>query len=304
MNDSTDKLNEFTRLLKTAVAPLQMGEAKETALEGIYIFKNNVCGTKYHAVYDPAILIVAQGKKVARVDNRSFELEVGRFVSIFLPIAWEVEVVEASDEEPLIMMGIKMDLGRIANILMRMDRVATRPPADSSATPSGVYSELMGDDILDTLIRLLHTAENRLETEVLGDAMLDELYFRLICNDSSGAMRRLLHHRGEIPQISRAITHIHENLDEVVSVNRLAEIVNMSPSGFRKTFREVMHMPPLQYAKSIKLDRAQRFIRQGLNASEAGYRVGYNSPAQFSREYKRHFGHTPSEAIRTMGLTG
>ena len=296
MSYSTEKLNEFTTLLKKAAESFPINEAKETSLEGIYLFKGSECGIRYPAVYEPAIIFMGQGKKVARVDNRSFELSVGRFVSIFLPIAWEVEVVEASEEEPLIMAAIKMDLGRIANILMKMDRVSPLQSANGSA-PSGVYSEPMTDDILDTLIRILKMVKNPLEKEVLGDAMIDELYFRLISNDSSGSLQKLLHHRGEIPQISRAINHIHENIDEVVSVNKLAEIVNMSPSGFRKTFREVMHMPPLQYAKSIKLDKAQLFIRQGLNASETGYKVGYNSPAQFSREYKRHFGFTPSETM-------
>ena len=71
----------------------------------------------------------------------------------------------------------------------------------------------------------------------------------------------------------------------------------MSTSGFRKSFREVMHMPPLQYAKSIKLNQAQILIREGKNASEAGYLVGYNSPAQFSREYKRQFGYSPSATV-------
>jgi AraC-like DNA-binding protein len=55
-----------------------------------------------------------------------------------------------------------------------------------------------------------------------------------------------------------------------------------------------MHMPPLRYAKLIKLNQAQTLIREGKNASEAGYLVGYNSPAQFSREYKRYFGFVPS----------
>ena len=74
-------------------------------------------------------------------------------------------------------------------------------------------------------------------------------------------------------------------------------MANMSTSGFRKMFREIMHMPPLQYAKSLKLNHAQMLIRQGKNASEAGYLVGYNSPAQFSREYKRQFGYSPSATV-------
>ncbi|MEM8862061.1 MAG: AraC family transcriptional regulator [Chloroflexota bacterium] len=295
MSYSEHKLNEFVARLKEVTVNFPINEPKQTSLEGIYVFKGTECGERYPAVYDPAIVIMAQGKKIGRVNDLQMELSVGRFTSIFLPIAWEVEVVEASEEKPLIMLAIKMDLGRIANILMKMDKVSPILSNNSSAAPSGIYSEPLTDDILDTMIRILNMVKNPLEMEVLGDALVDELYFRLICNDSSGSMQRLLHHRGEIPQISRVITHIHENLDEVISVSKLAEIVNMSPSGFRKIFRDVMHMPPLQYAKSIKLDQAQIFIRQGLNASEAGFKVGYNSPAQFSREYKRHFGYTPSE---------
>lgn len=55
-----------------------------------------------------------------------------------------------------------------------------------------------------------------------------------------------------------------------------------------------MQISSLQYAKSIKLWKAQTFIQEGTKASEAGYLVGYNSPAQFSREYKWHFGFSPS----------
>jgi AraC-like DNA-binding protein len=86
-------------------------------------------------------------------------------------------------------------------------------------------------------------------------------------------------------------------MNEPVSVERLANLVNMSTSGFHKNFREVMLQSPLQYAKSVKLFRAQRLIKEGKNASEAGYLVGYNSPAQFSREYKRHFGCAPSATV-------
>jgi AraC-like DNA-binding protein len=65
-------------------------------------------------------------------------------------------------------------------------------------------------------------------------------------------------------------------------------------TSFYETFRDVMHMSPLQYAESVKLCKAQTLIKEGKKANEAGYLVGYNSPAQFSREYKRHFGYAPS----------
>jgi AraC-like DNA-binding protein len=83
-------------------------------------------------------------------------------------------------------------------------------------------------------------------------------------------------------------------MDQTISVEALAEMVNMSATTFHRHFKEVMHLAPLQYAKSIKLHRAQALILKGKRANEAGYMVGYNSPAQFSREYKRQFGYAPS----------
>lgn len=56
-------------------------------------------------------------------------------------------------------------------------------------------------------------------------------------------------------------------------------------------------MSPLQYAKSMKLHKAQQLLREGKRANQAAYLAGYNSTAQFSREYKRHFGFTPSETF-------
>jgi transcriptional regulator GlxA family with amidase domain len=100
--------------------------------------------------------------------------------------------------------------------------------------------------------------------------------------------------RGEIQRISKAVNHIHKNLDQPISVQGLAEMVHMGQTSFYENFKKVMHMSPLKYAKSVKLDRAQMLIREGKKANEAAYLVGYNSPAQFSREYTRHFGFAPS----------
>jgi AraC-like DNA-binding protein len=103
--------------------------------------------------------------------------------------------------------------------------------------------------------------------------------------------------RGQIQRISKAVEYIHRHLDKPVSVERLAQMVYMSRTSFYGTFWSVMHVSLLQDAKSVKLAKAQTLIREGKNASEAGHLVGYNSPAQFSREYKRHFGYSPSATV-------
>jgi len=93
------------------------------------------------------------------------------------------------------------------------------------------------------------------------------------------------------------VNYINDNLGENISVEELAARANMSVSHFHKNFKDVMHMSPLQYAKSMKLFKAQSLINEGKKASQAGYLVGYNSPAQFSREYKRLFGFAPSQTV-------
>ena len=135
----------------------------------------------------------------------------------------EVEVVEASPDEPLLMLGMKIDLARIANILLKMDRASQSPGSLSDDEPSAIFAKPLNDDLLDSTIRLLRTLDNPLERTVLGDSILDEIYFRLLCDDQSGSLQQLLQHRGQVQQISKAVDHIHTNMGDVVSVDELAE---------------------------------------------------------------------------------
>ena len=294
MNYSEEKMATFVALLEKHAT--QEG-FNLTKIPDMITYRESNRPDRCALVYDPAVMILGQGKKHCYVDGQTYDYSVGKYLSLYLPMPIEAEVIEASPEKPLLMAGIKIDLVRIANILIKMDQVGQQPTKAEPLVPSAIFSKPMSDELLDAVIRLLRTLDNPLERAVLGDSILDELYFRLICDDKSGSLQRLLQHRGQVQQISKAVDHIHQNMGEVVSVDELASLSNMSASGFRKSFREVMHMPPLQYAKSIKLNRAQILMREGKNASEAGYLVGYNSPAQFSREYKRQFGYSPSATV-------
>ena len=124
-----------------------------------------------------------------------------------------------------------------------MDKYSQAPIKGVKETHPAFKVESMNDQLLDPIVRLMRTLANPIEQIVLGDALLDEIYFRLICNDTTGILSHILQHKGQVRQISKVVDHIHE----------------------------------------------------GKNVNEAGYLVGYNSPAQFSREYKRYFGYSPSE---------
>jgi AraC-like DNA-binding protein len=125
-------------------------------------------------------------------------------------------------------------------------------------------------------------------------ATTDEIYNRILTNERGGDLRYQIQQSGDIQRITRAVDYIYQNINQPVLVEIIEDMVHLNRTTFFEDIKEVMHISPLQYAKSVKLDRAQSLIKEGKKANEAGYLVGYNSPAQFSREYKRHFGFAPT----------
>jgi AraC-like DNA-binding protein len=270
--------------------------------EGVNLFPRGDVGTfKASATLDrtpmvdaPAVWVVVQGRKVCYVGGREYDYSPGNVVTMFYPLAVEYEIVQASPEAPLLVAGVGIDLGRMAEVLLRLDRFDGAAAKPVSVDPSAVLSFPLNGNLLDAFVRLFESLSNPRDAAMLGDAIVEEIYYRLLSGERGGELRYLLQQRGQIQMISRAVAHIHENVDKPVSVNELARMTHMSRPTFYENFRAVMHISPLQYAKSVKLSRAQTLIREGKKAHEAGYLVGYNSPSQFSREYKRHFGYAPS----------
>ena len=204
-------------------------------------------------------------------------------------------MIDVSEANPMRGVAIRLDRQRLAKLTLKMDNAGVGLDSSYATNTSGIFSAPLKGNMYDVVVRLLQTLKDPVATAVLGDGIIDELYYRLLTEEQGGQLRALLHQQGQIQQISKAVEHLHENLDKHVSVDDLAGMTNMSSSGFHKKFKEVMHVSPLQYTKSIRLNKARTLILEGRNVGEAGFTVGYNSPAQFSREYKRQFGVTPSE---------
>jgi AraC-like DNA-binding protein len=249
---------------------------------------------KEPGVYPAAIVLMGQGGKSCYVGNQVLDYGAGDILVTMLPIPVETEVKEVCANEPLLAAVVGIDFARLSNVLLKIENADPNAFQPIPANPSSIFSTTAKDKLLDAFIRLLEALENTRDAEVLSDAIIDEIYYRILVDERNGELRYLLQQRGEIQRVSKAVEHIHNNLDQPVSVKGLADLVHMSRSAFFDKFKDVMHASPLQYAKSVKLHKAQVLIQEGKKANEAGYMVGYNSPAQFSREYKRHFGFAPS----------
>ena len=268
----------------------------QTGLENLILFRESQSRGREQVMYEPALIIAAQGKKYVYLDGTRYEYNAGQFLALFMPMAVECEVIEASEEKPMLGLGIRLDRHRLAKLLLKMDGANPSTTEPEAVDTSGIFSAPLKDNLLDAAIRLVATLSDPAETAILGEALIDEIYFRILTEEQGGSLRVLLRQQGQIQQISRAVEHLHDNLHKSVSVEELAGLVNMSQSGFHKKFKQVMHLSPLQYTKLVRLNKARTLILEGNSVSEAAYHVGYNSPAQFSREYKRQFGDSPSAA--------
>lgn len=265
-----------------------------TCLENVWGFKISHPSEKSPIVDKPAIWIIAKGQKSITVGGQKYDFTAGDLGVLLLPMAVECEFLNVSHENPFLMASIFIDIRQIADVSLKLDRIDGILPKPLVNDPSGIFSISLNESLLDSFVRLFKMLIDPKETAILGESMMNEIYFRLLSTYRGSQIRYFLEQRGEVQRISKAVQYINENLDQPVSVEDLANMVHMSQTTFYENFKKVLHLSPLQYAKSVKLNHAQTLIREGKKANEAGFLVGYNSPAQFSREYKRHFGYSPS----------
>ena len=265
-----------------------------TAIEGLGTYKASTTQERTSVIEIPAIVVVAKGRKFSYVGDQKFDYSTGHVLVGFYPIPAEMEIVKATPEAPFLLAGVGLDLGRMADLLLRIDRINVAAAQPVSVDPSAIFTTQLSDAVLEPFIRLFELLANPNDAAILGEAVIDEIYYRLLSGERGGELRALLEQKGKIQRISKAVDYIHSNLDQPVSVEELANIVHMSQTAFYLNFKDVMQVSPLQYAKSVKLFEAQKLIKEGKRVNEASYLVGYNNLAQFSREYKRQFGFTPS----------
>jgi transcriptional regulator GlxA family with amidase domain len=130
---------------------------------------------------------------------------------------------------------------------------------------------------------------------MLGETTLREVHYRLLRAPIGGMLRNLLEADGHASRIAKAIQRLRNEFRTPLTVADLARTAGMGASSFHDRFRAVTGTTPLQYLKDLRLIEARRLLRDQQTAvAEAAYAVGYESPAHFSRDYRRKFGTAPS----------
>ena len=267
-----------------------------TALDDVRLTRANCSVTKSPAMYDPCIAILLQGRKRAYFGNDVLQFDADHYLVVAVPMPF-TSTTDASEEEPLRGLNIRVDRTTLADLMFAIDQTDTEVPA----MPKGMMITRMDARLRDAVQRLMEVLSSPLEARVLGPGIVREICFRALMGEQGAAMRAALTSQGQFGRIAKALRRIHADYAADIDVGMLAAEASMSVPAFHVHFKSVTHCSPIQYLKSARLLQARLLMaRNDMTAQAASAQVGYESPSQFSREFKRYFGRSPSEEAHAV----
>lgn len=269
-----------------------------SALPRVNLIRSSRPTEPLHTVYKPALCLVAQGRKRAVLADRVYEYDPSTFLVVSLDLPVVGSVVEASEAVPYLCVALDIDLPALAALMLEL---GGQGPRRQAATPPAIGLSRVEPGLLDAVLRLLRLLDAPADAAVLAPLAEREILYRLLMSEQGEMMRHISMAESRLGQISRAIAWIKANFTGAFSVERLAAEAGMSVSSFHQHFKAVTSLSPLQYRTQLRLQEARRLmLSEALDAASAGFRVGYDSPSHFSRDYSRAFGAPPLKDVASL----
>ncbi|WP_213881487.1 AraC family transcriptional regulator [Pseudomonas sp. dw_358] len=251
-------------------------------------------------IYEPSLMILAQGSKLARLGPRTLEYGAGHYLVQALSVPFMCETF-ATPQEPLYGVAVAIDRLVLGELVEAMGLEPAR--GAQLQTPESMTSAELDQAMRDSVERLLRCLHDPLECQVMGRARVREVLYVALRGPQAGVLQALVEQQGHFARIASSLSYLRERYAEPLSVEQLARCANMSASTFHEHFKRSTLLSPVQYLKRLRLLKAQQMlIGEGLGVAQVAHRVGYQSTSQFSREYKRYYERNPGDEGRAQRL--
>lgn len=280
--------------LASALGELARGNGfSPSLLPGVRFMRASFYVPPSPITYEPSIVIIAQGRKRGRLGDRRFDYDGRHYLVLTLPLPFECETF-GSPEEPLLGLSISVTPGLVADLVLQMNELGRNPDRQ----PCAIDVAPIDTRLSETALRLLAALRSPTDARILGPQIVREITYHALCGPLGTNLRGLAAPDSHFGRISRIIQRLHADCARPVEVESLARDCGMAVSTFHAHFKALTATAPLQYLKNVRLHRARiLMLDEGFTAAEAALRVGYESPSQFSREFKRLFGAPPATAV-------
>lgn len=251
-----------------------------------------------NTIYRPSLCLIAQGHKQVLLNDHVFEYDPSQYLIVTMDLPVTGCIVHASPERPYLGLSLDLEPELIAELLIdHAGRTFDSPPAP------GLAVSHLDEELLSSVVRLLRLLDQPGDVAVMAPLIRREIHYRLLQGEQSAAIRSIATTDSRLARIGRVADWLRVHYDESISVDKLAAQANMSVTSFHRHFKAITLMSPLQYRTQIRLQEARRLLlAQPQAVASIGFKVGYDSPSQFSREYRRMFGTPPAaDAARLRG---
>lgn len=252
------------------------------------------------SVYHPSLCVVVQGRKQAMLGEELYHYDPLHYLVVSMSVPVTGRVIEASPERPYLCLRIDIDTAAVAELATQL---ASSPPAQENGRV--LYLARTDAPLLDAILRLVRLLDTPDEAPVLAPLALREIHYRVLSGELGARLQALCHVDGAAQRVARAIELLKAHYTEPLRIERIAAAAHMSPSTLHQRFKAATAMTPLQFQKQLRLQEARRLmLMEGVEAAAAAHRVGYESPSQFSREYRRLFGAPPRREVQAALQNG
>lgn len=266
-------------------------------IPGLGFYRREQPASPVVCMVEPCIVLVAQGAKQLWAGGEGYPYDTSRFLVTSLDIPANSEVLVASPERPCLGLTFKLDLRILAELIAQSEL----PPARERSVLKGVGIGTVTQGMLASFARLVALLDEPEAIAVLAPLIQREIHYRLLKSDQASRLRQICSVDGQGYRIAKAIDWLKLNYDVALRVDELAARVQMSAATFHHHFRQLTAMSPLQYQKWLRLNEARRLmLNEHQDVSSAAFKVGYESPSQFSREYSRLFGMPPKRDVAAL----
>jgi AraC-like DNA-binding protein len=269
---------------------------RPSCLPGVTLARADCACPRAPVLYEPSIYVVANGRKTGFLGGRTFVYDPNHYLVLAAPLPFEC-VTEAGPDGPMLGLSVNVSPTVVSDLVVRMEAERQPEPAEAGCVRATPLDPAMSD----AAVRLLEVLRTPIEADILGPGIVREIVYRALRGPQGHLLRAMLGRNGHTGQINAALRRMHARYAEPFSVAEIASDVGMSVSAFHHQFKALMASSPVQYLKSVRLHKARELIvNDGSSASVAATTVGYQSASQFSREFKRFFGASPSEEARRV----
>jgi len=279
----------------------ESGELLATAVSGLSLFRRIEPSGPISGMYEPSICMAVQGVKRVILGDDSFVYDAHHYLITSVHLPTIVQILEASPEKPYLGLRLKLDLHEISQLMV--DSNLPQPRALQSGR--GMATGEMTLPLINAFQRLIDLLGEEKDIPILAPVIQREIIYRLLVSEQGTRLRQIASTGSQSHQIARTIEWLKNNFAQSLSIDDLAEQASMSPSTFHHHFRSITALSPLQFQKQLRLQEARRLmLAERMDAANAAFQVGYESPSQFNREYNRMFGAPPLRDVTNLRQLG